>query len=73
MRAQKSFRYLWRIDAIRNTIEVANEVRDLHVASLMGNEIDLLYERNRRLVSAAFDSSSLAKKNEREIELPQLK
>jgi hypothetical protein len=56
-----------------NTIEVATGVRDIHVSTLNGAEVNLLYEHNRHLVSAAFDSSSLAKKREQEIEIPQLK
>lgn len=57
----------------KNVVEVANDVRDLHLATLNGNELSLLYERNRRLVSAIFDSSSFSKKKEQEIDVPQLK
>jgi hypothetical protein len=57
----------------KKVVEVANEVRDLHIATLDGEEVTLLYERNRRLVSAVFDSSSLSKKREQEIDVPQLK
>jgi ribosomal protein L14 len=56
-----------------NIIDVANEVRDMHVATLDGSEIRILYERNRKLTVAAFDSASLAKKREHEIDVPQLK
>ena len=38
-----------------------------------GDELTLLYERTQRLVSAVFDSSSLSKKSEQEIDVPQLK
>ena len=57
----------------KNVIEVATEVRDLHVATLNGGDLTLLYERGRHLVSAVFDPLSLAKKREQEIDVPQLK
>jgi hypothetical protein len=57
----------------KNVVEVANEVRDLHVATLNGGDLTLLYERARHLVSAAFDPLSLAKKREQEIDVPQLR
>jgi hypothetical protein len=53
----------------KNVVEVATDVRDLHTeVSLRRRD-----ERNRHLVSAVFDSKSLTKKNEQEIEVPQLK
>lgn len=57
----------------KNIVEVANDVRDLHVATLNGGDLTLLYERGRHLVSAAFDPLSLAKKRDQEIDVPQLK
>jgi hypothetical protein len=56
-----------------NIVEVANEVRDMHVATLDASEIRILYERERKLSIAVFDSASLAKKSAHEIEVPQLK
>jgi hypothetical protein len=57
----------------KKTVDVANDVREIHVASLFGGELTILYERERRLVLAAFDPGSLAKKREQKIEVPQLK
>ena len=57
----------------RRVVEVAEGVRKLHVASLAGGEVSLLYERDRRLVLATFDASSLAKRTEQEVDVPQLK
>jgi hypothetical protein len=57
----------------KNVVEVANDVRDLHVAVFNGGDLTLLYERGKHLVSAAFDPLSLAKKREQEIDVPQLK
>jgi hypothetical protein len=54
-------------------VEVGKDVNEFHVASLVSNDINVLYERDRRFVLADFDSSSLAKKTEREIDVPQLK
>lgn len=44
------------------TVEVSNDVREFHVASLVGDDLTVLYERERRFVLAAFDPASLAKK-----------
>jgi hypothetical protein len=61
-------------DAVgKKVVEVANNVREIHVTSINGGELTLLYERDRRLVSAAFDPRSLAKLREQEVEVPQLK
>lgn len=57
----------------KKIVEVANGVRDLQVATLDSGGVTLLYERQRRLVLASFDRSSLAKKREQDIEVPQLK
>ena len=54
-------------------MEVATNVRGIHVASFAGGELTILYERERRLVFAAFDPSSLAKRREHEIDVPQVK
>ena len=57
----------------KKVVEVANDVRVIHLTSLSGGELTILYERNRRLVLAAFDPGSLAKRGEQEIDIPQLK
>lgn len=57
----------------KNLVEVASEVSDLQLATLSGKEIVLLYERNRHLVRSTFDASSLVKRSEQQIEVPQLK
>lgn len=57
----------------RKILEVANGVRDVHIATVDAGEIIILFERNRGLVLATFEPTSLVKKREQEIELPQLK
>jgi hypothetical protein len=57
----------------RKVVEVANNVRDIHLASLSSGEVTILYERERRLVLSAFDPGSLTKRREQEIDVPQLK
>ena len=57
----------------RKIVEVASDVRELHLASLSGGELTVLFERNRRLVVAAFDPGSLTKRREQEIVVPQPK
>lgn len=57
----------------RKIVEVANDVRDIHIATLDAGEVIILFERNRRLVLATFDPTSLVKKREQEIEIPELK
>lgn len=57
----------------RKIVEVATNVRQLHLTSLTGGELTILFERNRRLVFATFDPGSLAKHTEQEINVPQLK
>jgi hypothetical protein len=57
----------------RKIVEVANDVQDVHIATVDAAEVIVLFERNRRLVLAAFEPTSLVKKREQEIELPQLK
>jgi hypothetical protein len=46
----------------KTIVEVANNVREIHLTSLSGGDLTILYERNRRLVFAAFDPGSLAKR-----------
>jgi len=57
----------------RKIIEVASDVRELHLTSLSGSQLTILFERNRHLVVATFDPGSLAKRNEQEINVPQPK
>jgi hypothetical protein len=57
----------------KTIVEVANNVREIHLASLSGSELNILYERNRHLVQAAFDSQSISKLREIEVDVPQLK
>ena len=54
----------------RKIVEVASAVRELHLTSLTGGELIMLFERNRRLVVAAFDPGSLTKRREQEIAVP---
>ena len=57
----------------RTIVEVANNGRNIHLTSLSGGDLTILYERNRRLVLTAFDPGSLAKRGEQEIDVPQPK
>jgi hypothetical protein len=57
----------------RTTIEVSDDVREFHVGSLIGDELTILYERDRRFVLASFDPGTFTKKAERAIDVPQLK
>jgi hypothetical protein len=57
----------------KKVIEVANDVSEIHLASLTGNEVVILYERNSRLVRTAFSRDSLVKQTELEIDLPKIK
>jgi hypothetical protein len=54
-------------------VEVAINARELHFASQSGGDVEILFERNRRLVLAAFDPGSLAKRREQEIDVPPSK
>lgn len=54
-------------------VEVSDGVRELHVATIFGEELTVLYERDRQLVASTFDPFPLAKRAEKEISLPQLK
>jgi hypothetical protein len=57
----------------RKIVEVADNVREIHLASVSSGELTILYERNRHLVLATFDPGSLSKRSEQEIDIPQLK
>jgi hypothetical protein len=57
----------------RKIIDVASNVRELHLTSLTGGDLTIVFERNRRLVLATFDPGLLAKRGEQEISVPQLK
>lgn len=52
---------------------VAKGVRQLHTAAVQDSGLLLLFERQRKYVAASFDLPSLAKKDERELEVPQLR
>jgi hypothetical protein len=52
---------------------VATGVRQLHVAAVRDNRLLLLFERGGRYVMVVLDVPSLAKRSEREIDVPQLK
>ena len=54
-------------------VPVADGVRALHVAALAGNQITVLYERDRQLVVALFDAVSLAKQEEQTMPVPAFK
>jgi hypothetical protein len=60
---------LWLDAAGKNTVEIAKDVRNVHVATLSAGALTLLYERNRRLVFATYEPVSLAKKGEQEVEV----
>lgn len=57
----------------KELVEVSDGVRALHVAALSGQHVTVLYERDRQLVVAAFDASSLAKQREQIMGIPPLK
>jgi len=57
----------------KTVVEVASNATDIHLAKVSSGELTILFERNRRLVLAAFDAVSLAKRSEHEIEIPLLK
>ena len=58
----------------RRVVEVADGVRELHAATLAGdNTVRLLYERERRLVLATFLVSALTKRSEEVLAVPTLK
>jgi hypothetical protein len=54
-------------------VPVTEGVRALHVAALSGNQITVLYERDRQLVVALFEAASLAKQQEQTMPVPMLK
>lgn len=57
----------------RPIVEVSDGVRALHVAALSGDQVTVLYERDRQLVVALFDPASLAKQREQAMTVPPLK
>ncbi len=57
----------------KSVVEVADDVRTLHAATLLHDDVAVLFERNRRLVLVTFDPKSLAKRREQQMEVPQLK
>ena len=62
------------MDATGDNLQtVAKGVRKLHTAAVRQGSLLLLYEANKKYCVASFDVSSLAKKDQREIEVPQLK
>lgn len=48
-------------------------MQEIQVASVAAGELTILYKQDRRLVLAAFDSGTLAKRREQQIDVPQLK
>jgi len=57
----------------KKVVEVAGGVQEIQIASVTGGELTILYKQDRRLVLAAFDAGTLAKRREQQIEVPQLK
>jgi hypothetical protein len=57
----------------RPLTEVADGVRAMHVAQLSGDQITVLYERDRQLVVAMFDVATLGKRREQVLSVPVLK
>jgi len=54
-------------------VKVSENVRALHVAALSGQQITVLYERDRQLIMGAFDAASLARQEEQIMPVPALK
>jgi hypothetical protein len=62
------------VDATGDNVQtVAKGVRELHTAAVRQGSLLLLYEANKKYCIAFFDVPSLAKKDQRELEVPQLK
>jgi hypothetical protein len=57
----------------KKIVEVADHVRTIQVANIGQRELNVLYERERRLFLSVFDPQSISKIREQEIEVPQLK
>lgn len=57
----------------QKVIEVASDVRQLHLTSFSAGLLTILFERNRHLVVATFDPATLAKRADEEINVPQPK
>lgn len=51
-------------------VQVSDGVRALHVAALTGDQITVLYERDRQLVVALFAAASFAKQQEQTMPVP---
>jgi len=54
-------------------LEVSDGVRALHVAALSGDQITVLYERDRQLVVAVFAAATLTKQQDQAMPVPALK
>jgi hypothetical protein len=54
----------------RKIVEVAANVREIHLAVLSAGDLTILYESNQRLFFVAFDPATLAKRSEQEIAIP---
>jgi hypothetical protein len=54
-------------------VQVSEGVRALHVAALSGEQITVLYERDRQLVMALFAVGTLVKQQEQTMPVPALK
>ncbi len=57
----------------RHVATIAESVRALHTAVLSGADVNILYERDRRLFLATFDADSLEKRREQQMDVPSLK
>jgi hypothetical protein len=56
----------------KNLVEIASDVREIHITSAGANELTILFERDNRLVLATFDPRTHAKLREQEVEVPGL-
>lgn len=56
----------------RHIVQVASSCRQVHLAALSDGALTILYERDRHLVIATFDPTSIAKRQEEVIDVPQL-
>jgi len=57
----------------KRIVEVADHVRTIQVATINRGELDVLYERDKRLFLDVYDPQSIGKLREQEIEVPQIK
>jgi hypothetical protein len=51
-------------------VQVSEGVRALHVAALTGEQVTVLYERDRQLLVALFSAASLAREQEQTMPVP---